>query len=99
MTYKENITAILECYFTGFKEEIIDSACNRILEQQPPITPKEKTGKWIDEKWHVLDLIGVTCSNCNVVESRFSAYCPNCGARMVKSQESEDKEEINARNG
>lgn len=35
MTYKENITAILECYFTGFKEEIIDSACNRILEQQP----------------------------------------------------------------
>ena len=35
MTYKENITAILECYFTGFKEEIIDSACNRILEQYP----------------------------------------------------------------
>ena len=32
MTYKENITAILECYFTGFKKEIIDSACNRILE-------------------------------------------------------------------
>ena len=34
MTYKENIKAILECYFTGFKEEIIDSACNRILEQE-----------------------------------------------------------------
>lgn len=34
MTYKENIRAILECYFTGFKEEIIDSACNRILEQE-----------------------------------------------------------------
>ena len=33
MTYKENITAILECYFSGFKKEIIDSACNRILEQ------------------------------------------------------------------
>ena len=32
-TNKENITAILEHYFTGFKEEIIDSACNRILEQ------------------------------------------------------------------
>lgn len=32
MTYKENITAILECCFAGFKEEIIDSACNRILE-------------------------------------------------------------------
>lgn len=35
MTYKENIRAILECYFTGFKDEIIDSACNRILEQEP----------------------------------------------------------------
>jgi len=35
MTYKENIKAILECCFTGFKEEIIDSACNRILEQEP----------------------------------------------------------------
>lgn len=34
MTHKENITAILECYFTGFKEEIIDSACNRVLEQE-----------------------------------------------------------------
>ena len=35
MTYKENIKAILECYFTGFKDEIIESACNRILEQEP----------------------------------------------------------------
>lgn len=26
--------AILECYFAGFKEEIIDRACNRILEQE-----------------------------------------------------------------
>ena len=35
MTYKDNIMAILECYFSGFKKEIIDSACNRILEQEP----------------------------------------------------------------
>lgn len=31
MTYKENITAILECHFTGFKQEIIDNAVNCIL--------------------------------------------------------------------
>lgn len=31
--YEDNIMAILECYFTGFKEEIIKSACDRILEQ------------------------------------------------------------------
>ena len=35
MTYKENIMAILECNFAGFKKEIIESACNRILEQDP----------------------------------------------------------------
>ena len=40
MTHKENITAILECYFTGFKKEIIDSACNRILEQEPKFVAK-----------------------------------------------------------
>ena len=40
MTYKQNITAILECYFAGFKEEIIDSACNRILEQKLEQEPK-----------------------------------------------------------
>ncbi len=33
MSIKENIKSILECYFAGFKEEIIDNACNRILEQ------------------------------------------------------------------
>ena len=44
MTYKENITAILECYFTGFKKEIIDSACNRILEQEPK-------AEWIPIEW------------------------------------------------
>ena len=35
MTYRDNITAILECNFTGFKEEIIANACNRILELRP----------------------------------------------------------------
>lgn len=40
MTYKENITAILECCFAGFSKEIIDSACNRILEQEQEL-------KWI----------------------------------------------------
>lgn len=34
MTHKENITAILECFFSGYKEELIEEACNRILEQE-----------------------------------------------------------------
>ena len=44
MTHKENIKAILECNFAGFKEEIIDSACDRILEQESNI------GHWIAKR-------------------------------------------------
>ncbi len=31
MTYKENVTAILECNFAGFKQEIIDAAVDCII--------------------------------------------------------------------
>lgn len=48
MTHNENITAILECYFTGFKKEIIDSACNRILEQDPKTDVLYKIREEID---------------------------------------------------
>lgn len=30
MTDEQKIKAILECYFAGFKEEIIDNCCKRI---------------------------------------------------------------------
>lgn len=33
MTLKQNITSILEYYFTGFKDEIIEACANRIMEQ------------------------------------------------------------------
>ena len=32
MTTKENIKAVLACNFSGFKDEIIESAANRIME-------------------------------------------------------------------
>lgn len=44
MTYKENITAILKCCFAGFKEEIIEGACNRILELAPKNSGNEILG-------------------------------------------------------
>lgn len=88
MTYRENIRAILECHFAGFKEEIIESACNSILEQEP------KTGHWITiddcEKFIA------KCSECGQIEdSRMIgkyAYCMQCGAKMVDPQERSKKE-------
>lgn len=44
-------------------------------------------GKWINEQWTKDPvLIGVTCSNCMIVEDRFYKYCPNCGAKMDKGE-------------
>jgi len=67
---------------------------------QPSITSQEpKTGHWIGDKAYP---ICPKC-NCNVIERYISCsdyaemykpmkYCPNCGAKMVEPQESEDKE-------
>ena len=69
------------------------------LEQEP------KTGHWSRKtKVDAYDIAGVKtwgikcqCDRCDfttiVVEDfGYYKYCPNCGARMVEPQESEDKE-------
>ena len=63
------------------------------LAKLPSVTPKPKTGHWIDDMrlgYHVS-----VCSNCNwrghgdtclIYKPK---YCPNCGCHMVEPQESE----------
>ena len=64
------------------------------LKHLPPATPQEqKIGHWTT----VLHEEILFCSECHqrlVDEQTYIPlhYCPNCGARMVESQESEDKE-------
>ena len=53
------------------------------------------TGHWIfkkfDEKSGISD--SCWCSKCNKpLASVYKNFCPNCGAKMVEPQESEDKE-------
>lgn len=91
MTYKENVKAILECFFTGFKEEIIDSACDRILDiqQKPP-----KTAHWIEHNpKDGLSWVGpmYECSRCHCYAASESNFCPRCGSKMTE-QESEDNQ-------
>ena len=79
--------------------EIFDLA-QRALEQEP------RKGHWISHREHCENL-GVMpsglgaykwCSNCDCgIDVREwhrnnYNYCPNCGAKMVEPQESEDKE-------
>jgi hypothetical protein len=57
------------------------------IEALPNITPQPKTGHWIKPyggNWH--------CDKCDYEQGRKSNFCPDCGAKMVESQESEDKE-------
>ena len=61
----------------------------------PPVNPQPKTGHWIEcmpggaEEWCY------KCSECNFWKYKKSInlskfkFCPNCGAKMVDSQESE----------
>lgn len=65
MTREENIRSILECNFSGFKDEIIDVAVNAILNlkeeaiKQPDVLDKIRAEimqvanqeKFHDEKW------------------------------------------------
>jgi len=53
------------------------------------VTPQPKTGYWIDTDE---GFSPCECSECKLVEFKKSKYCPNCGARMVGSQESEVEE-------
>lgn len=56
----------------------------------PPVTPQEsKMGHWIMGKYKD------TCNKCRCTYPKnigFKNFCPNCGAKMVEPQETEDKE-------
>ena len=77
------------------------------IKQLPSVTLQEpKTGHWIGHREHCENLGAMPsglgayewCSNCDcgidVREWHMNNYnyCPNCGCRMIKPQESEDKE-------
>ena len=54
----------------------------------PSVRPQEpKTGHWIDTDE---GFSPCECSECGKVEFKKSDYCPNCGAKMVEPQESEE---------
>ena len=62
-----------------------------------PTIEERKTGKWIIEPYDVENDIWVhRCGECmkvamlGIKKSRFN-YCPNCGARMVREGEDNDR--------
>ena len=63
----------------------------------PSVTPQEpRKGHWIMTGDYYTGAYGtidyVECSCCHEDSLEEGNYCPNCGAKMVEPQESEDKE-------
>ena len=54
------------------------------IEQLPSVRPQEQTGHWIKKDGYS------DCSECGSHIVTEWDYCPNCGARMVEPQESEE---------
>ena len=54
------------------------------IQNLPSVRPQEQTGHWIDlhRCW--------ICSECNQETHIEHKFCPNCGAKMVEPQESEE---------
>lgn len=55
----------------------------------PSVTPQPKTGHWITLKDEYGDIHEAVCSCCDKNGNHKWAYCPNCGAKMVESEDNE----------
>lgn len=60
------------------------------IDKLPSVTPSRHKGRWIDREEYDVDRW--KCSECGRTEQWQERFCPNCGAEMFESQESEDKE-------
>lgn len=74
------------------RKEAVEIVRDLCVKEEPPVTPKQRTGKWITQ--HVIggrNCEMIVCSNCRE-EFSYDAetgiqidnydYCPNCGAKM-----------------
>ena len=87
-----------DCEYSKKQRFVMCGACNlgtaiETIEDMPSVTLTERTGHWIEhphecgENW---EYPKYECSECSECEESDSDYCPNCGARMVEPQESEE---------
>ena len=84
----------LDKYRTVIKDLLnaIYNTQKKAIEDLPSVQPKPKTGHWIISPNDCF----VSCSECGLHGDKgiykHYRWCPNCGAKMVETQKSEDKE-------
>lgn len=88
------INKVLEPYapsiLTGYTYKIpLD--CALALTRLPSVIPQRKRGRWRSIENEDMKIVAYYCSECDLpmeTEKR-TMYCPNCGARMTKSEDKE----------
>ena len=91
---KETITEMRDNNGTGTQQEVCKFLVNymEILEKQ---MQEPKTGHWIDTgDYPTGTYVNVECSCCHEYSLEKGDYCPNCGAKMIEPQESEEQEKV-----
>jgi hypothetical protein len=83
--------AVLDCLTaTGLKKyDFILNARTRI-KALPPVTQKSKTGHWISCYDEDTKGFWYECDRCHAERAFNTVYCPDCGCRMVATQEREE---------
>ena len=74
--------AIKQCGF-GMTSLLVADCLRRL----PPVTPKQRTGKWIREFNDIEGEVRFTCSSCGEFQLFETDFCPNCGAKMEGESE------------
>ena len=84
----EKYKALITLYFASINCEDKEkrkryNTAIKLIEGIPSAEPK--TGHWMDK-----GSLSCRCDQCGCKNNRETKFCPNCGARMVEEQESEE---------
>ena len=77
---------------TSAKDDFI-SFEELVVKALPPVTPKQKMGRWLAVENEDMETVGYYCSECDLpleTEER-TPFCPNCGAKMAESEDTDGK--------
>ena len=79
---EDAISREVACRYLARARRVNDSRpMKKIFAAIPSVTPKEKTGHWIFNKWSTI------CSECGFKKPLGGAkYCPECGSRMESEE-------------
>jgi len=66
----------------GYVDETVECML-KVMSDLPPVTPKQKTGKWIRHpEWKADGECGYECDQCGMGSDVDFNFCMRCGAKM-----------------